>query len=1450
MQRRDPKSIKVHSSIPDHIQSMESYEFEEKMPELQVQINFSGNHASTFEPWKKEKFESVSEAIIDENVERNGQMIDEIDNDIQKRCRQVYDLRRRSFLAFNENNCQENLLLTLFLEKDSSYQKIHVPNLIKLEIGSFQFIQNLDVSSSSFGIAAVKTLCADFSFRNLKFLNLSENLLGNDGIMYLASNSHWTELQTLILQKVEIDYQGAKHLGMNESWKALIELDLSQNPLIGDLGAMSLSLNKSWTNLERLILGDCNIQALGIKCIERNKNLRGLVATNFMHTTNKDEKNQEIVLRKFSGISVLGENKMMKEALKIGSHSNKSEKTFLANYLHLLNKHPQVFKGHLRGGFPQEESEGAPQPVYSELLAKFRLYEERVFRDTLFEKESRLYIETCGSSYTHFENCDQYNRDDFEGSETFDLAFNIRRYFLNSSRKPEPKILLLYGKEGIGKSFFCKKFQRDLLNEWRDPLYQDPSETQWFPIYVDLSSLKNPKSDVVSEALTRELSLTPKEIILLQNSGPNDAQFPNILFIFDGYENILDFDSLCTLKADQDFAKSNFLLLNKIESTGWRNAKFMLTSREMNLPEIKQRKFLFAPLRAETFGLHPISESFLQRKIAPFSDSQITRYLIKTFHFKMIDELEKSEKTSSILLPSDSPSFPLCGLAGKLEKMIDNYSLRELARTPFMLWIMAGILLEIASEDPERDEEDVTRPKTLSRRFLIECFVNKIIKSVATNKTPCNSNIPKRKRYKEGEKLYQRVREMIFQIKKYALELSNVTKEDETKPEVAAENNEDASSLRKLYPIILPDTSSTVRFRCPLLLEFFVAKSIEEEILDIDAAIDDPEEEIADEYILNRKYLTHEVRYDPVFLFLFEALKDEKLEAGQLVNLIRFLTKNKQTSHKKKKMKETGPLKIKTEFAIAVTNAITLLNAAQYDFRNIDFSDICIPGAKLSCGKFEGTKFTRANLKGVDFRGAWLKDANLVMANLQDAIFENRGKYREPLTFCSSLYDKKRIKTKEVSRRVHYILDSVRGHVISILNPHHIPSEGGNSQSRFCSFSDRPDPTLLSIEGGNEKGLNVAGAIVNGAIGLPKYYNVFKKESGYGKFDYSLSRKLFPSKVQYSKKVKELELQGKNLNEADAKIFGSDLLWVNLETIRLANNRIGDQGISVISKNKTWTNLQLLNLENNSISADGAAHLSANTTWSKLQALYLGNNCISDKGSAMLSKIKTWAKLEDLDLQNNSIGDEGTVALGNNTTWPNLQKLNLSNNLISDQGATGLRKNKVWTKLQTLQLTGNSIRRKGAAELGKNVTWVNLVSLDLGSNWFGPEGAAELAKNSSWKKLKTLNLEKNFIGDKGSAGLAKNKSWTELETLKLGLNSIGAEGAAGLSQNETWTTLNTLDLDNNWIGNDGAAELAKNKSWINLQVLQLRFNHIESTAADELSANEIWAERKPSIFIS
>ncbi|XP_068738348.1 protein NLRC3-like isoform X2 [Montipora capricornis] len=270
----------------------------------------------------------------------------------------------------------------------------------------------------------------------------------------------------------------------------------------------------------------------------------------------------------------------------------------------------------------------------------------------------------------------------------------------------------------------------------------------------------------------------------------------------------------------------------------------------------------------------------------------------------------------------------------------------------------------------------------------------------------------------------------------------------------------------------------------------------------------------------------------------------------------------------------------------------------------------------------------------------------------------------------------------------------------------------------------------------------------------------------------------------------------------------SQALAVNtsLTTLDLSHNYIGDAGATSLSQALAVnTSLTTLDLSQNSISAEGATSLSqALAVNTSLTTLDLSQNSISAEGATSLSQaLAVNTSLTTLDLSQNSISAEGATSLSQalavNTS---LTTLDLSQNSISAEGATSLSQAlAVNTSLTTLYLSRNSIRAEGATSFSQALAVnTSLTTLYLSQNSISAEGATSLSQalavNTS---LTTLDLSVNSIGAEGATSLSQALAVnTSLTTLDLSLNSIGAEGATSLSQAlAVNTSLTTLDLSDN-----------------------------------------------------
>ena len=886
-------------------------------------------------------------------------------------------------------------------------------SILKFESMGTNSLQNVNFTGCSLGKKAIEAISHNSKLRALKYLNLSENPVGNDGIKFIAETSHWVELAALHLSTIQIDHEGVKYLAMNESWRSLKTLDLSYNPQIGDLGAINLSLNRTWMKLEKLLLCESNVKALGFKSLRRNKRYRVLL-------TEENDANRNLISNSIKHSKLPGGDSF---EIIHNPRNMKNESLIDPPHTYPICHFQRSYDAILRGGFPPNEGDDNANLNHSELRTKFQHYKEKILHSTSLERELNLYVEVSAvsDSVHYFEknkkSRKQKNDSESSGEESehseedadimeeshdkatiddcFELSFDIWKSFLNSESAGASKVLLLTGQTGTGKTVFCKFLQREILSSWRE---NTESERYWLPIYIDLLRLKNLKADAITETLSRELSLTKEEIDSLQNS--TQSSLPRLLFIFDGYDTLQDGRGFQALESWQELIDHNFFVANAISSEIWKEAKFIITCRKENLQGIQRTDLLFAPLHGngEAADKSVVQGSFLHRKLEPFSDEQITCYLKKYSYFERLDVLEEKEERTGEFANSSETSWEL---ATKFEKMIDSFGLRDLARVPFFLWIMCQVLPKIANTkaDGQNNDENDSQPAkvVLSSRFLIDFFVDEAIRSIVKKQLAASESSENQNENGRNQQVEDRIKQKRQQMQHLALKLGGYSLNTSADDDGVTD---DPSAFRLLPFIEWDGQSDRIKFSYPFLFEFFVAKGIEEEINELIPSDTDEQPKVSKQLLINQRHLSNAGSDAIITLFLRDAIKDEILSSDKLLNLI-YLSRKPESDQEitDKKTQGTSPSNLTSPFTVAAVNAIMILNVASYDFNDSDLSNINIPGANLSYGIFEGTDFTNANLEGVDFTEACLANAILLKANMKDVKFTETP----PLNFAGKM---------------------------------------------------------------------------------------------------------------------------------------------------------------------------------------------------------------------------------------------------------------------------------------------------------------------------------------------------------------------------------------------------------------------------------------------------------------
>ncbi|XP_022804751.1 NLR family CARD domain-containing protein 3-like [Stylophora pistillata] len=242
-----------------------------------------------------------------------------------------------------------------------------------------------------------------------------------------------------------------------------------------------------------------------------------------------------------------------------------------------------------------------------------------------------------------------------------------------------------------------------------------------------------------------------------------------------------------------------------------------------------------------------------------------------------------------------------------------------------------------------------------------------------------------------------------------------------------------------------------------------------------------------------------------------------------------------------------------------------------------------------------------------------------------------------------------------------------------------------------------------------------------------------------------------------------LNLDDNNIAEAGAAALVECLKEKTyLTKLRLLGNHIGEAGtaalVECLKGNTSLTELALsFNLRGYDGTAALAECLKENTS---LKQLTLSFDTSGYDGAAALAEcLKENTSLTALNLSSNKVGDSGAAALAEclkeNTS---LKALTLSYNKIGDSSAAALAEClKETISLKELNLLFNKIGDGGAAALAECLKEnTSLTELDLLFNEIGDVGATALAEylkeNTSLKKLNLLGKK---IGDDGAAALAE-----------------------------------------------------------------------------------------------
>ena len=1126
----------------------------------------------------------------------------------------------------------------------------------------------------------------------------------------------------------------------------------------------------------------------------------------------------------------------------------------------------------LRGGGDEKESTKSDGNVdYSGLYNKLCKYKQQILSDNSLDNEYSLYVEPLVHSHHSITNSTH---------EVFELDFYIRTNFLGPHGDTELKVLLLIGPVGIGKSLFCKRLQNEILSDWESP--HDPTlcESQWFAIYIPLSSLKKSMAEAITETLERELFLTEEEIKVFQNADPSQRLLPQFVFILDGYDEHLQNIRIESLKNKADYVKNNFYEANKLGEQ-WKNAKIVVTCREENLCGIKRKDLLFAPLDEKfkedsSEPMAAVPGSFLQRRIELLSDEQITSYLKKYCYVN----------PGAILIP-ETKSW---SCVERLSKIIDFYQVREFARVPFLLWVIANVLPGL----PYEEDKETVQSTALSKSFLIETFIDQMIKATFQHKSGLDEATEHHETHAGDEE--QILRKIKDQLQKLALRLSNYERSK------SVTETQDEKMLLELYPLVCWDENlSEIRFRQSIFQEFFVTRSLIEEINEVTNSKLDEKNEPLEDVLLNQKLLKHDASSYSIASFLRDAVRDEKITSNQLLYLIQ-LSKQPDGSETSRKVEETEESKIDWEeqgqhpiangkdpekslnlketkdnelqnevspnwlspWSVAAANAITILNFTGYDFSKQDLSDISIPGAILCHGTFEGTNFAKSNLQGVDFSGSCLENTIFIHSNMRDVNF---GK-------IPSLSLKKDTKSITYSPNGKYLAvditeqtilfkssaDGISFHLKGIRS---FPGKFASKISQPFSKDERKIVTFTETKHDNrEIGIQLqiwdisSGQLLQkfelpiGDIDVLHFSPDLKgfilcKDGDFIKCDLS------------SKGPLQHFIQPKQKTYRNDYKFNEKLLLVGVDLGVRIHNLVTGKLIYTQRQRHTYYSEKI------QLSSHRHQFVSATDNYAFL-ADYIRGNMLKDLKSRKVYSSSSLRWPVGLDGRSTvierydsplCIQDLAHPADFINPLHPENPKI-WRNYFLRADGEQIAVVNKTTISLfnllpnqQNALLKG--IYNKGLSLLGANISGSRGLSdenirIFRDKKGYYYEFEDEVIKNcflcssKDAEKIQELSLVDAKLTNLSGLIIAKESRWPNLRKLDLSENRIGDDAGEAIAKSKTWKNLEELILSSTGIGSKTVSELIQNETWKNLKKLHLRANKIYDSHVGKLAECKIW----------
>ncbi len=513
----------------------------------------------------------------------------------------------------------------------------------------------------------------------------------------------------------------------------------------------------------------------------------------------------------------------------------------------------------------------------------------------------------------------------------FELTPKVNE-FLSSDKK----VLLLLGDSGAGKSTFNRRLETDLWTNYK--------KGERIPLFINLPAIDKPEHDLIGKHLRKE-GLSEPQIKELK-------AYREFIIICDGY--------------DESQQTHNLYMSNQFNQSGQWQAQMVISCRSEYLgADYRDR---FQPIDRNQ---HADSTLFEEAVIAPFSAQKIASYIERYVQReKSVWQVETYQQA--------------------LERIPH---LRELVSNPFLLTLALEVLPSLVAPGQDFSSARITRV-ALYDQFVMQWLERgkKRLeeKVLSERKKEAFERLASEGFTRNGLAFFTKLASAIYeqQAGNPVVEYTRFMDEGTWK-EVFFGRDDEKQLLLEANPLIRNDNQH--RFIHKSLLEYGVARAIFE-----------PQEGSKDAALtptLTRRgsvdsVLSFESQHaaDDVALAVEQPLLDSLLARKNLVgepSILQFLAERVQQEPLFKEQLLAVIERSKTDSTVrrAAANAITILVRAAVQFNGVDLQGIQIPGADLSWGVFDTAQLQGADLRKVNLRNSWLRQANLSRAKMDGVQF-------------------------------------------------------------------------------------------------------------------------------------------------------------------------------------------------------------------------------------------------------------------------------------------------------------------------------------------------------------------------------------------------------------------------------------------------------------------------------